>query len=137
MSKRPEQPYKSNYKPFPPDVQLAVWQKTDGVCWYCGKQTDMGITAGMKGEELKTKFSIDHFVAQKAGGTEEIDNLVPCCWSCNCSKHKRSIEEWRDALMWKDIGRLTKKQIDWLHSNGVEIPNPPYIAFYFETMRLG
>ena len=137
MSKNPEQVYKSNYKPFPPDVQLAVWLKTDGLCWYCGKQTDMFSAMGTSGEQLKRKFTIDHFISLRSGGTDELGNLVPACWSCNASKNHRSIEQWRDSLRWKSIGRLTQRQIDWFHSHGIEIPEPPNIEFYFESVGLG
>lgn len=124
--------YKSSYKPFSPDVQMAVWMKTSGKCWYCGKQTDINNSINIRGEELKRKFCIDHFVSLRYGGTNSLDNLVPCCWSCNCSKHKLSLEEWRDSLRWRDIGRFTKQQVDWLRSHGITLPEPPEVVFWFE-----
>lgn len=126
----------SKYKPFSKDVQQEVWNKTDGRCWYCGEKTSQSLT-GINGESIKMKFTVDHFVSLSYGGTDEISNLVPACWSCNTSKQKRSLEEWKDSLRWKDIGRFTEKQIAWLKSNGIDIPEPQEIKFYFEIMGLG
>jgi len=123
------------YKKHRDEVRQAVWDKTNGLCWYCGRQTDTGITAETKGEALKSKFSVDHFTPLKRGGTDDIDNLVPACWSCNTSKHKREIEEWREMLRWKEIGKFTKRHIEWLRSHGIELPEPPVVTFYFESLR--
>jgi 5-methylcytosine-specific restriction endonuclease McrA len=126
-----------NYKSFPLDTQMLVWSKTEGLCWYCGKQTHMNKEMNAKSVAIKQKFTVDHFVSLRYGGTDDLSNLVPACWSCNSSKQKRSITEWKDCLRWKDIGRFTGKQIKWLQSNGIEIPEPPEINFYFEMVGLG
>jgi len=45
----------------------------DYKCGYCGvSETDMG------GE-----LTVDHFVPQKAGGEDSVENLVYCCIRCN------------------------------------------------------
>lgn len=37
----------------------------------------------------------DHVVPLNKGGTDTMDNMVPCCWSCNASKADRILyEEW-------------------------------------------
>lgn len=37
----------------------------------------------------------DHVVPLRTGGTDTMDNMMPCCWSCNASKSDRILyEEW-------------------------------------------
>lgn len=43
---------------------------------------------------LKPSDTIDHVVSLKAGGDNEINNLVPACWSCNSSKQDRGLLIW-------------------------------------------
>jgi 5-methylcytosine-specific restriction endonuclease McrA len=56
----------------------------DQPCFYCGS--------------LKSK-TIDHVIPINKGGTHSIGNLVPCCKSCNSSKHDKFIMEWRIRRM--------------------------------------
>ena len=37
---------------------------------------------------------IDHVIPRSRGGTDEVNNLVPCCQRCNISKSNRTPEEW-------------------------------------------
>ena len=48
-------------------------------CVYCGR------SAGL---------TVDHFVAERLGGTSQPHNLVPCCDRCNSSKRHRDAVEW-------------------------------------------
>lgn len=41
------------------------------------------------------KLTIDHVIPITKGGTNDIWNLVPCCTSCNCSKHNKLLWEWK------------------------------------------
>ena len=61
--------------PIPPQVRAEVWDKTGGVCWYCGCQTNPF-----------RDFTVDHMHPVARGGTDDIDNLVPACRSCNSAK---------------------------------------------------
>jgi hypothetical protein len=54
-------------------------QAFSGLCCYCLKS------------QGKT---IDHFIAVSQGGSEAIGNLLPCCQSCNSSKHNADPLEW-------------------------------------------
>lgn len=62
-------------KPIPGCVRAEVWDKTDGACWYCGRQTNPF-----------RDFTVDHVYPVALGGTDDIDNLVPACRSCNSAK---------------------------------------------------
>ena len=119
------------------DFISKVWNKTGGLCWYCGcdlvlseKRRD-GAYYGPDG------FCIEHLVPQIKGGTDALDNLVPACRHCNSRKRTRSVEEYREWLRWVNVGvtRFTTSQIDWLRQHGIEVPEPPRIIFYFEKME--
>lgn len=54
-----------------------------GLCWYCNAQL--------------LKFHIDHVVPLVRGGTNQPDNIVLACPSCNQSKGTKTVEEWAEA----------------------------------------
>ena len=56
-------------------------------CFYCGKPSN--------------KLTKDHVLAVTQGGTDEIDNVVPACWSCNYKKRARDIAEFKNGAMLK------------------------------------
>ena len=104
--------------------KLKVYAKTNGKCFYCGiNLNDLNRT-------------IDHILARDNGGREEIDNLVPCCRSCNSSKHSKYIEEYRRWFARKKQGipQFTKEQDEWLESFGFEKHIPNKELFYGETI---
>lgn len=65
-----------------------VFMKTFYHCAYCGKiliDTD--------------DLTIDHKNPKAKGGTDEMDNLVGCCKSCNQIKADRTVMEFRKKLI--------------------------------------
>ncbi len=62
-------------------LKTLVWDKTNGICYYC-----------------KTKlhpfrnYQIDHFIPKSKGGSEDLENLFPSCISCNMHKGNRPVE---------------------------------------------
>ena len=52
----------------------------DGCCAYCG---------------VKSRLTQDHVVPLIRGGYHGIGNLLPACQSCNSSKNKKFIVEWK------------------------------------------
>jgi 5-methylcytosine-specific restriction endonuclease McrA len=65
-----------------------VFMKTFYHCAYCGKILD-------KHEDL----TIDHKNPKAKGGTDEMDNLVGCCKSCNQLKADRTVAEFKKRLV--------------------------------------
>ena len=62
-------------KPIPNKVKAQVWSKTDGRCAYCDLQLNPF-----------DGFEIDHVHPVSKGGTDDLENLVPCCRPCNQRK---------------------------------------------------
>jgi hypothetical protein len=58
---------------------IAVWEKTDGRCFYCGAQAS----------------TADHVVPRALGGANTVANKVPACWDCNSGKGVQPVEEFR------------------------------------------
>lgn len=50
----------------------------DNSCFYCGKKN--------------IKLTKDHVIPIVLGGTDDIDNIVPACQSCNSKKQARRLE---------------------------------------------
>jgi len=63
---------------FSSATKQAVWNKTNGHCYYCRNPLKPWET-----------FSIDHVIPKAKGGTDELDNLVPSCRRCNSRKGAR------------------------------------------------
>jgi 5-methylcytosine-specific restriction endonuclease McrA len=53
-------------------------------CGYCGSIVS------------KKKMTVDHIIPKSKGGTNEIDNLMPCCRECNRDKAVMSLSEFRE-----------------------------------------
>jgi 5-methylcytosine-specific restriction protein A len=66
------------------DTRAIVWAKTDGHCWYCGSRTNPF-----------DDFCIDHVRSVATGGSDDLDNLVPCCRRCNSDKRAMAVETFR------------------------------------------
>jgi hypothetical protein len=81
-------------------------------------------------------MTIDHAHPVSQGGTDAMNNLVPCCKSCNSSKRNRTIDEFRKVIYFKKGMVFSSTQIRWLASKGIIIPEPDYHQFYFESLEL-
>ena len=105
-----------------------VISKTGGICYYCGAK-------------LGKRFHCDHVLPRTSGGGDNLSNLVPSCHSCNSTKCKRSIEEFRDLLALRklyeehpEIPAFSPAQREWMRLNGLDlISMAPKITFWFES----
>ncbi len=65
-------------------IRDRVFARDNHTCQYCGA-TDV-------------KLHCDHVVPISRGGTNDDDNLVAACETCNCQKHDKTPEEWLGGL---------------------------------------
>lgn len=73
-------------------VKDQVWDKTRNRCWYCGinlGHEDYGTS------NFRRRPNIEHQIPLSDGGTNELENLVLCCYGCNADKRCRPVEEYR------------------------------------------
>ena len=113
-----------------------VFLKFDGLCAYCGC------------ELINGKFTIDHIIPKYKGirtedlnsmnitrGTSSIDNLNPCCGSCNSSKSTFTIEKWRREISLKFERSIKESSnLRLLVRMGMIQYNPDF-KFYFEKIK--
>lgn len=102
--------------------KLKVLALCNGRCFYCGIELD---------DKNRT---IDHKIAKDNGGKNAIENLLPCCRSCNSSKHTKDIESFRKWFGRKKQGipNFTTEQEKWLIINGFTKHIPEHELFYGE-----
>lgn len=62
-------------------LRIDLCNKADGRCEYCTRHI------GMRG-------TIDHFLPQALGGSDEPENLRWSCFGCNSAKGSMHPEEW-------------------------------------------
>lgn len=67
--------------------------------FYCGVDLD----ESMENYPLPNSYTTDHITPVSRGGSrKKISNLLPACWSCNCKKRAKTLEEYRESLVATD-----------------------------------
>jgi 5-methylcytosine-specific restriction endonuclease McrA len=61
----------------------AVYDMTDGYCYYCGKRLSYH-NYGRVG--AKGAWEIDYFIPYSRNGAHQLRNFVPACVNCNTTK---------------------------------------------------
>ena len=112
-----------------------VWEKTGGLCWYCGARLYYREEADT---EVKKRlvFTADHLHPRAHGGRGRA-NKVPACKYCNSHKSSRSVEEFRKWLQSQVFARA--KQIRTPAGEHVTRRwkiDTADVVFYFELARL-
>ena len=87
-----------------------VWNKSDGICWYCGCDLP---EKGWHADHFEPIRRITHFEYRKVDGLqryvatrkgawrEDLDvlsNIVPSCAPCNLFKHDFTLEQLRTEI---------------------------------------
>ena len=62
---------------------IAKCEALNWTCIYCGQPV------------TEDTVTIEHIMPIQRGGHNVIDNVEPCCRSCNLSKGTKTLEEWR------------------------------------------
>jgi 5-methylcytosine-specific restriction endonuclease McrA len=64
-------------------LRFTVFERDNYTCVYCGFKAD-----GING------LHCDHVIPYSKGGSNDLENLVTSCPSCNMSKGNKTLEEW-------------------------------------------
>ena len=78
--------------------KLRLVSKTDCRCAYCGNLLTTDPQKILNGQ-LAGAWSIDHMTPIKKGGSDNEDNLILACFSCNQIKRDRTVEEYREWII--------------------------------------
>lgn len=114
----------------------AVWNKTDGRCYYCGLELTSDDIDTIEGR-YNSWMDVDHLQPKAAGGLDTFENMVPSCKACNCAKGRKTLEEYRQYVAIKKSGRpnLSREIVDWLEAVGFQFPTLPVHRFWFEAAK--
>lgn len=96
-----------------------IIKKTGGVCYYCG---GLGPFGGL---------GIDHVTPRSQGGTDDLENLVPCCGDCNSLKGVHDLEVFRIRLAFKKAGIKPPSEEQVLFYE--RCAGYPWVPFYGES----
>ncbi len=61
-------------------------------CHYCGCDVIYGHQPYLSHEECKRKCHVDHVIPRADGGTDELNNLVLACQTCNLKRGRKPYE---------------------------------------------
>lgn len=112
-------------KVFTPEERRLIWEKTDGYCAYCGQSIPKLID-----------MQVDHVVPIHLGGTNDFDNLLPSCRSCNRYKSTLTLEKFRESI--EHIPKTKEHDSSYRLGRrfGVIEDHPEKkVIFYFETLE--
>lgn len=93
---------------FDNDTVNAVYDKTEGFCYYCGKKLSFK-NYGKQGNH--GSWEIDHSKPKSRGGTDYLRNLVPSCTSCNRDKSVSHGTNYKKNFEPKTLGGWLTKEL--------------------------
>lgn len=67
-----------------PEQWISLLSKHNNKCFWCRKKFD--------------KLEMDHYIPLAKGGAHHIDNIVPACKPCNCSKRDQDPIEFANKI---------------------------------------
>lgn len=76
------------YKP----TRHAIYHRDGHACVYCHKGVEDGVV-----------LAVDHILAKDFGGSNDPENLVSACWSCNSAKSAMTVKGWAAYCARKGI----------------------------------
>jgi 5-methylcytosine-specific restriction endonuclease McrA len=115
------------------EIRKSVYDKYGGHCAYCGKEI------AYKDMQVDHKVPIYRGYGTLVGverGTDDIDNLMPSCRSCNFRKGTMSVDEFRDELVRQCKGIIKRSfQVRQSIDYGLISVNIHPITFYYEKIN--
>ncbi len=115
----------------------AVWNKSNGSCWYCGCTLP---EKGWHADHVKPlcrsgyySFRKDKLVTTRIVERDTIDNIVPACRACNLFKRDFTLEQFRHEVS-KQVERAREKSVNFRTAErfGQIVVKESPIVFWFE-----
>ena len=102
-----------------------LFEEMNGRCAYCGIELEY------------KKATIDHKVPLAVGGTNDRENLIICCFSCNHYKRNRDIEGFRKSIQntVKWLKYISAYRLALKYERIEEADINKNIVFYFESRK--
>jgi hypothetical protein len=100
-----------NFNPLRAHMRV-LWERQSGICFWCGHPMSHA-PKDANGVDPDDKATIDHLIPQSAGGSDDVENLVLACDSCNNLRSKfngKFAGGLKDAL--NRIRALERKRVD-------------------------
>lgn len=99
----------------------AVYEKTDGHCWYCGAELPPF-----------SNWEIDHQMPRSKGGVNDLWNLVAACRQCNARKSDMMLGEYEEHLVGSLISLIDNA---FNFSRNLIGPDIPKVKEHLEEAR--
>lgn len=116
---------KSKRKRLKNEERLLVYEKCKGHCAYCGCEIEF------------SKMQVDHVHSIYTGGSDELENMLPSCRSCNHYKSTMTIEDFRKALTrMPDVLLRDCTTYRIAERFGIVKSNSDPVLFYFELHNI-
>lgn len=74
-----------------PSIRKIIYERDEFVCQYCGNWLYENYKYNNRA------LTIDHLIPRSGGGTNEIENLVTCCFECNVIKNNKRFSTFEEA----------------------------------------
>lgn len=81
------------------NLRACILGKTEGDCIYCWRELNFKRPRGIN----PTAFTVDHFIPKSLGGRDNLSNLVPACFECNCMKGNNHPKDWLSPELYTQL----------------------------------
>lgn len=106
------------------EIRSAVYKKYNGRCAYCGNVLN------------EHNYQIDHANPFIYSNDSSLNNLMPCCYSCNMFKNNLTIDEFRNKIMLAyDELYETIPKFRLIDKYGLISKKDNDVKFYFEKLN--
>jgi len=78
----------------------AIYFRDGHVCCFCGRDEQTIISECDKNWDM---LSLDHILPYSKGGSNQANNLITCCRSCNTKRGTRTPIEFADHLIEEEV----------------------------------
>lgn len=99
---------------------VAIFQKTEGHCHFCGDPLILSKYGCKDINDLNGAWEADHVIQRGKGGKKEAENCLPACVRCNRLRWHRKGDNLRELLI---LGLIAKDEIKKCSSIGTTISN--------------